>query len=184
MGIHSKTSYIDVRKTLLAELSTHAQDHEILISSAYSKPSKLSTKTQIKQPSFAVEAVQDLLMRLDHYEEKCTEGFWLRMPYMGYVIASAYDRPTILFDPDSACSVTFFPYRTTPNLQEPILLAFINNNHFVSLKPQGFSVPFPELYGWSRSRALLETTRIPAWIEQYQSQLDSWLDLRLSSSYS
>lgn len=159
---------------------TYVKDHQYLISSICSQPKQKEIRQT--ENSFAIEVVQDLLTRLDHYEDKCCEAFWLRMPYMVYVIASAYDCPTILLDPDCVVCQTFFPYRTTPKQQEPIVLAFFNKNHFVRLKPKHQAFPFPEVYGWTRNQAMLQTTKIPAWIELYQDQLYTWLDLRITSS--
>lgn len=99
--------------------------------------------------------------------------FWLQMPYMGYLIASAYDYPVLLFDPQSISCLSFFTYRTNPNKQDPILLAFIKNDHFVSLKPKNATFPFPEVFGRSRNTAMLETLKIPGWIKEYQYQLAS-----------
>lgn len=172
VGQYGTDAFLDVRHKLLAELKSHTQDHESLVSATRTRPTVKNRRT----PTFAFEVVQDLLVRLDCKEEKCTQAYWLRMPYLGYVIASAYDRPTILMDPVAANCNTFFPYRTTPNELNPIVLAFINGEHFVSLATKSVSLPYPGVYGRSNNSAFLDTTKIPTWIEKYQHQLDRWIE--------
>lgn len=177
IGDYSETSYLDVRCKLLAKILAHTEDHERLIYSAEARTTRSTRST----PTFGVEVVQELLVRLDCKDVKCKEEYWLRMPYLGYVIASAYNRPTILLDPRTSACNTFFPYRTLPNEnnpdQDPIVLAFVNKIHFVSL---GFkevqSLPFPEVFGKHHNTAMLDSTKIPAWIKKYQHQLSMWME--------
>ncbi|KAH9820109.1 hypothetical protein DFH28DRAFT_924617 [Melampsora americana] len=79
------------RHNLLDELSKHAKDHEKLIAPT---PTQTSMRTRRGQ-SFGEEVVQDMLFRLDHDKVQCDVAYWMRMPYMGFVVAGAYDRPTL-----------------------------------------------------------------------------------------
>lgn len=175
VGDFSDSSYLNVRKKLLAELSAHTEDHEKLISSAHSQPSMRTRRNQ----TIAVEVVQDLLVRLDHHDTQCSHAYWLRMPYMGYIIASAYNRVTVLLGPSESECVTFFPYRTPPNKELPIVLGFMNNNHFVTLRPQN-RLPLPRVFGRDRTPAIFESTAIPSWVEEFRDHLASWTDLQKS----
>lgn len=181
VGDRSDDSYLQVRRKLLAELSTHAEDYARLIS----PPQTRTTVKTRKSVSFGTEVVQDLLFRLDYEDVECSQKYWLRMPYMGLIIASAYNRPIILLDPRKGCSSTFFPYRTLPNdsNEDPIVLAFVkrnhtvvNQDHFVSVEfKETRSMPFPEVFGMHRNAGVFDTTTIPAWSVQYQDQLARWV---------
>lgn len=176
IGAFSENSYSDVRQKLFDELTLHAHDHELLISTPPTRPMKTrSLKTAV---SAGAEIVQDLLIRLDHHEVKCSDRYWLRMPYTGFVIASAYDRPIILLDPRQENCNTFFPYRTTPNTQTPMVLAFVDQMHFVALEIKDPSVlPLPDVFGKHRNAAMIETTKIASWIEKYQGRMHAWAEL-------
>jgi hypothetical protein len=122
----------------------------------------------------ADELLQDLVGRLDNEEPSCTQEYWLQMPTMGFIAASAFNRPVIILTPSDRNCYSFFPYRTPPNKEPPTVLAFVDQIHFVSLGLGDLLVPFPEVYGQVRNAEMLESTQVPKWIEQYRTQLDRW----------
>jgi hypothetical protein len=163
-------AYLVISQAMKAELSSHPEDHTKLISLPAQRPRR---KTR-NQPTYAEEVVQELMVRLDNEEISCTEEYWLRMLSLGFVIASAFDRPVIILTPSESNCYSFFPYRTSPNKQAPIVLAFINNIHFVSLRMGHHLVPFPGVYGQVRNAAMLETTQVHQWISHYKTEFEVW----------
>jgi hypothetical protein len=62
---------------------------------------------------------------------------WFPMPVGGYIIANTYHRPVIFYSHSDAASALIFPCFTARDPQyriEPIVIAIINSNHFISLK--------------------------------------------------
>lgn len=168
---HKEDSYVSVRRDLKQELITYRDIHEQLISTAPGMQSRRMV-TQRTAPA-ATEIVDDLLHRLQPQNPTCRQEFWMRMPYLGYVIASVYECPVILFNPNKSHSYTFFPYRKAPNRKNPIILAFVDGNHFASLSAVPGKIPFPEIYGDCLSPTIT-ATNIPEWINHYRVQLDCW----------
>lgn len=167
---NKEDSYVLVCRHLREELINHRDIHEQLISTP---PAMQSRRVTRRTAPAAIEIVDDLLHRLQPQGVKCGEEYWMLMPYLGYVIASVYECPVVLFHPIKSACYTFFPYRTPPNKNHPILLAFVDGNHFTNMSAGSGSVPLPEIYGDSHSPTIT-ATKIPDWIRKYERQLDMW----------
>ncbi|CAG8540275.1 8787_t:CDS:1 [Cetraspora pellucida] len=78
----------------------------------------------------------------------CTFDHWMKMPQMDDVIANAYKRPLYFFS--LQISLTFLPYHHPLNRNEALAIAFVNQNHYVTmvLKP-GAPVP-PIVNRWTQ----------------------------------
>lgn len=143
MDMYSKDAYLIVRRKLQEELTSYPVEHIKLISTPPKRPQRKTRNYQ----TYVDEFVQELIGGLNHEAACCTKKYWLRMPTLGFVIASAFNRPVILFTPSNSTCYSFFPYRTPPNKQAPIILAFVNTEHFVRLGIDSHLIPFPEVYG-------------------------------------
>ena len=59
-------------------------------------------------------------------------SLWLCMPHCGLQIAQCYKGPVIFYS--SKVCLTFFPLRHPPTTSDPIIIAQVNDNHFLHLK--------------------------------------------------
>lgn len=172
INMYANDSYLDIWKRLKTELTLHKEDHGKLLSTPVKRP-RMKTRNQ---PLYAVKVVQEIMSRLDHDGITCPKEHWMTMPTFGFLIASAFNRPVIHFHAVRSNCHTFFPYRTPPNKESPIVLAFVNENHFVSLGIGHRLVPFPEVYRQHQNSAMLDSTLVPQWIEAYHRELARWLN--------
>ncbi|EGG08266.1 uncharacterized protein MELLADRAFT_105260 [Melampsora larici-populina 98AG31] len=95
---------------------------------------------------------------------------WLGMPSWGGVIANAFNRPVLYYEPGSYSQIVF-PYSTAYNMNPPIVLAFADH-HFTSLlldftRP---NFPAPRLCAtWRR----FHTPKASGWSDAWQPLIDS-----------
>lgn len=166
LGYSGKDSHIRVRVALEQELMLHREDHEGFLQQ---NPDYLKT---VEKPQ--ASEVEGLLHRLSCKTEACTSEFYMKMPDLGYAIASAFERAVVHLTrlPQNCC--TFLPYRIRPNLVDPIVLLFVDNIHFVLLNINK-DFPFPEIYrtGYAQS-----TSRpVGRWMKSYSLHFARWKDL-------
>ncbi|KAL8478177.1 hypothetical protein ACS0TY_030168 [Phlomoides rotata] len=76
------------------------------------------------------ERVQEVLEALNCFTETAGLDNWFLLPYMGYLVAAAYNVALIVLDP--RLSLTFLPLRkAVPEQPRSICMALVNDNHFV-----------------------------------------------------
>lgn len=77
---------------------------------------------------------------------------WFPMPMGGYIIANTFNRPVFYYSPSDASSSYIPPCMTSYHSSEPIVMDFIEDNHFISLELDlRTHLPIPFLH--------------PAWLE-------------------
>ncbi|KAL8474204.1 hypothetical protein ACS0TY_030864 [Phlomoides rotata] len=76
------------------------------------------------------ERVQEVLETLNCFTETAGLDNWFLLPYMGYLVAAAYNVALIVLDP--RLSLTFLPLmKAVPEQPRSICMALVNDNHFV-----------------------------------------------------
>lgn len=164
MGLTKSDSYLDVRDAIRKELVMHLQDHETFLQANeehLKHPDKVRSSTE----------VEELLDRLDCQTAKCAPSHYMNNR-MGYAIASAFERAVVILERNPNNCHSFLPYRIRPNHVDPIVLLFVNNNHFVRLTVKSEGFPFPPMYltGWARS----SSRPVPRWKTAYSPAMDIW----------
>lgn len=176
LGMTSKDACFTVRQDLQQEIQEHYNDHlGLLTTESQRKRAAKSLELGLEKPKTSQVKLNDLIASLDCEDYICGFNKWLKTPDAGYAIASAYGRPFIIIDtsdsPDQGCH-TFFPYRVGPDNYyseqlDPIIVAFVDRNHFVELKVKaGF--PFPTLY---LEYASLQSDIPKKWIRLHEAEM-------------
>ncbi|EGG01011.1 uncharacterized protein MELLADRAFT_111259 [Melampsora larici-populina 98AG31] len=101
------------------------------------------------------------------------EKHWLSMPGWGGVIATAFDRPVLYYEPGSF-SQTTFPYLTPFNNNRPIVLAWANR-HFacLTLDWNNPDLPVPRVCSsWMR----FWTPEASGWLDAWDSRIKNHED--------
>ena len=70
-------------------------------------------------------------------------AYWMDSISMGEVITNTYECVVVCLSPFE--SITYLPFRAKLNAHKPIVIAFVNNNHFISVDLQPMA-PFPEVH--------------------------------------
>lgn len=134
---------------------------------------------QDKAQSVGVVAVKEAIKRLKCDSISCTQEFWLSMPTMGYAIASAFERPVILLVEETWLCWSFLPYRIPFKRCKPIVLSFVDQNHFVGYDVGSGSIPCPPLFhqGWSTCG----NKHVTSWKAEFDQSWKLWQDTVLPS---
>ncbi|KAL8551946.1 hypothetical protein ACS0TY_000843 [Phlomoides rotata] len=78
------------------------------------------------------ERVSEVLESLNCFIESARYKYWFTLPYMGFLVASAYNVAFITLSRDM--SLTFLPMQSPlPANPRSICIGMVNNNHFVQV---------------------------------------------------
>lgn len=177
-GIEGTESHLEVRRMLLEEFTTHREAHEefLAVSAARAKPRRVVDRSRL----VGVAAVDDAIERLKCDSSASSSDSWLSMPTMGYAIASAFEQPVIFLVKEQALCWSFFPYRIDFKGSKPIVLSFVDNNHFVGYELQTGLSPFPPPFrkGWTTC----SSQYITRWKAEHTQSWTLWQDLHAPAS--
>lgn len=108
----------------------------------------------------------------------CPKSKWMNQFNVGWPLANTYNRPVIFLDHASfSRNLTFLPQHMGPQEGdgvEPMVLAFVNSNHWVWVKLKGLDgkpAPYPPVAGgWER----FKTKEATPWKDLVKKNLEEW----------
>ena len=114
---------------------------------------------------------------LDSEAQSVPSEQWFPMPMCGFIIANTYHRPVIYYNPADAMSKLVLPcFEPIDKDVEPIIMAFIDGNHFISLElVWHLSPPLPFVHPkWPDLHIPIASD----WLLLYQKEIETFMKMK------